>query len=103
RRPPPPAGFPPAGPAPTRPARPMGPPPGSRARRPSAGLPGAPGFGAPAFGTPGFGTPLGAPEPLPARSHETARIQVRQRRSWGGVIGTLLVLVAGAAAAVHFY
>jgi hypothetical protein len=80
--------------SPNIPARSPGLPPGSPARRSASALPAAPGFGGPGFG---------APEPAPPRAHETARIQLRQRRSWAGVLGTLFVLLVGAAAAVHFY
>jgi hypothetical protein len=71
------------------PARPAGPPPGS-ARRSSAGIPVAPAFGG-----------SGAPQLAPPRSQETARIQLRQRRGWGGVLFAFFVLLIGAAAAVH--
>jgi hypothetical protein len=60
------------------------------ARRSSAGFPVVPALG-----------PPGAPQLAPPRAQETARIQLRQRRSWAGVLFVFLLLLAGAAAAVH--
>jgi hypothetical protein len=40
---------------------------------------------------------------LPREQRETARVQLRPKRRWGGMLFLLLLLLAGGAAGVHFY
>ena len=98
---------------------PMAGTPAFGAQRPP--MAGTPAFGAqrpPMAGTPGFGTrrptnpaqpayggPIArqAPIAFPRTQRETARVQLRSRSHWPGVLMLLVLMAAGGVAAVHYF